>query len=101
MRMETVEHFAKIALVARTLGTPQELPADDVRKSEAIRERMKLMSPSNGHPPRMEAVGTIGDNASLIAFRSTIKPAAARSAAVDLSRPKAIRGVRLRCWPPR
>jgi L-fuculose-phosphate aldolase len=62
MRMETVEHFAKIALVARTLGTPQELPADDVRKLEAIRERMKLMSPSNGRPPRMEAVGTVGDN---------------------------------------
>jgi L-fuculose-phosphate aldolase len=63
MRMETVEHFAKIALVARTLGTPQELPADDVRKLEAIRERMKLMSPSNGRPPRMEAVSTVGDNA--------------------------------------
>jgi L-fuculose-phosphate aldolase len=62
MCMETVEHFAKIALVARTLGTPQELPADDVRKLEAIRERMKLTNPSNGHPPRMEAVGTIGDD---------------------------------------
>jgi L-fuculose-phosphate aldolase len=62
MRMETVEHFAKIALVARTLGTPQELPADDVRKLEAIRERMILMSHGNGHPPRMEAVGTIDDN---------------------------------------
>jgi len=57
MRMETVEHFAKIALVARTVGTPQVLPADDVRKLEAIRERMK----NNGHPPRMEAVGTAAD----------------------------------------
>lgn len=63
MCMETVEHFAKIALVARTLGTPQELPADHVRKLEAIRERMTAVSPTNGHPPRMEAVGTIGDNA--------------------------------------
>ncbi len=62
MRMETVEHFAKITLVARTLGTPQELPADDVRKLEVIRERMKSVSQGNGHPPRMEAVGTIGDN---------------------------------------
>jgi L-fuculose-phosphate aldolase len=57
MRMETVEHFAKIALVARTVGTPQVLAAEDVRKLDAIRERME----NNGHPPRMEAVGTAGD----------------------------------------
>jgi hypothetical protein len=25
---------------------------------------MKLMSPNNGRPPRMEAVGTVGDNES-------------------------------------
>ncbi len=61
MCMETVEHFAKITLVAKTLGTPQVLARDEVRKLEAIRERMKL-SPNNGHPPRFESVGTIGDS---------------------------------------
>ena len=62
MCMETVEHFAKIALVARTLGSPQVLSSDDVRKLEAIRERMKALAPSNGHPPRIEPVGKVGDD---------------------------------------
>jgi L-fuculose-phosphate aldolase len=62
MCMETVEHFAKIALVARTLGSPQILAHDDVRKLQAIRDAMKAAAPHNGHPPRIEPVGTIGDN---------------------------------------
>lgn len=62
MSMETVEHFAKIALVAKTLGTPQVLARDEVRKLEAIRERMKLNRPHNGHPPRIESIGTAGDS---------------------------------------
>jgi len=62
MCMETVEHFAKIALVARTLGSPQILAQDDVRKLQAIRETMNAMAPHNGHPPRIEPVGTASEN---------------------------------------
>jgi L-fuculose-phosphate aldolase len=62
MCMETVEHFAKIALVAKTLGTPQVLARDEVRKLEVIRERMKLNQPHNGRPPRIESIGTAGES---------------------------------------
>lgn len=41
MHMETVEHFAKIMLVARTLGQPQVLNAEQVRQLEAIRAKME------------------------------------------------------------
>ena len=41
MHMETVEHFAKIALVARTLGTPQPIAPEEVRKLEAIRRQLE------------------------------------------------------------
>jgi len=41
MNMETVEHFAKIALVARTLGQPQVIVPEEVRKLEAIRRRLE------------------------------------------------------------
>lgn len=40
MNMETVEHFAKIALVARTLGGAHSIGPEDVRKLEAIREKL-------------------------------------------------------------
>lgn len=41
MHMETVEHFAKIMLVARSLGQPQVLNAEQVRELEAIRAKME------------------------------------------------------------
>jgi L-fuculose-phosphate aldolase len=41
MNMETVEHFAKIALVARTAGQPQAIEPGEVRKLEAIREQLQ------------------------------------------------------------
>lgn len=40
MHMETVEHFAKITLVARTLGQQQTLDAEEVRKLNAIRRQL-------------------------------------------------------------
>ncbi|HLH09864.1 MAG TPA: class II aldolase/adducin family protein [Terriglobales bacterium] len=63
MRMETVEHFAKIALVARTLGTPQVLSRDDVHKLEQIRQRMQSV-PANGKAARIEPVTEIAHAAS-------------------------------------
>ena len=41
MHMETVEHFAKIALVARTAGQPQAIPPEEVKQLEAIREQLQ------------------------------------------------------------
>ena len=41
MNMETVEHFAKIALVARMAGQPQAIASDEVRKLDAIRTRLE------------------------------------------------------------
>lgn len=41
MHMETVEHFAKITLVARTLGDPKTLDAEEVTKLTAIRRQLE------------------------------------------------------------
>lgn len=43
-RMETLEHFAKIALIARLVGTPKELPAEAIGKLLDVRERSGYMS---------------------------------------------------------
>jgi L-fuculose-phosphate aldolase len=57
MKMETVEHFARIALVAHTLGHEQPLNAQDVEKLMLVRSKyqaarsaapMPLRLPSNG-----------------------------------------------------
>jgi L-fuculose-phosphate aldolase len=44
-RMETLEHFAKIALIARLVGQPKELPAAAVEKLLDVREKAGYMSP--------------------------------------------------------
>ena len=44
-RMETLEHFAKIALIARIVGQPKELPAEAVSKLLDVREKAGYMSP--------------------------------------------------------
>jgi|SRR4051812_4596003 L-fuculose-phosphate aldolase len=41
MHMETVEHFAKITLVARTLGQQQVLAPEEVRKLADIRRQLE------------------------------------------------------------
>jgi L-fuculose-phosphate aldolase len=41
MHMETVEHFAKITLVARTLGNPKVLESEEVKKLTAIRRQLE------------------------------------------------------------
>ena len=42
-RMETLEHFAKITLVARMVGKPKELPAEAIEKLLDVRERSGYM----------------------------------------------------------
>jgi L-fuculose-phosphate aldolase len=44
-RMETLEHFAKITLIARLIGHPAELPAEAVEKLLDVRERAGYMKP--------------------------------------------------------
>jgi len=43
--METLEHFAKITLIARIVGRPHELPADAIEKLLDVREQAGYMSP--------------------------------------------------------
>lgn len=49
-RMETVEHFARITLVAELLGGPQLLPREEVDKLFAARERYGIRAPSVPEP---------------------------------------------------
>jgi L-fuculose-phosphate aldolase len=44
-RMETLEHFAKIALIARMVGQPKELPPEAIGKLLDVRERAGYMQP--------------------------------------------------------
>ena len=44
-RMETLEHFAKITLIARMVGRPHELPAEAIEKLLDVRERAGYMPP--------------------------------------------------------
>jgi L-fuculose-phosphate aldolase len=41
MNMETVEHFAKIALVVKQLGCERPLGVDQINKLHEIRQRMQ------------------------------------------------------------
>lgn len=45
-RMETLEHFARISLVAKLLGREKPLPPDAVEKLFTLRQRAGLTSPS-------------------------------------------------------
>jgi L-fuculose-phosphate aldolase len=49
-RMETVEHFARINLVAELLGGPNVLPRDEVNKLLDSRTRYGVKSRSGGEP---------------------------------------------------
>ena len=52
-KMETVEHFARITLVAELLGGPRVLPGEEVDKLFASRSRYGVKCPSTrepGHP---------------------------------------------------
>ena len=52
MHMETVEHFAKIALVARTLGQPKVIAPEEVQKLEAIRAQLEAARRADRHNVR-------------------------------------------------
>jgi L-fuculose-phosphate aldolase len=52
MNMETVEHFAKIALVTHQLGSQQVLSAEDVEKLMEVRQRYHVVSNALTTPTR-------------------------------------------------
>ena len=54
MRMETVEHFAKIALVTHLLGNEQPLGANEVAKLHEVRHRYNGTSASPRKPAATE-----------------------------------------------
>jgi len=49
-RMETVEHFARITLVAELLGGPTVLPKGEVQKLVDARQRYGVKASSAGEP---------------------------------------------------
>ena len=42
-RMETLEHFAKITLIAKIVGRPHELPSEAIEKLLDVREKAGYM----------------------------------------------------------
>jgi L-fuculose-phosphate aldolase len=59
MHMETVEHFAKITLVTRTLGRQQVLNADEVAKLDKIRQQLETSrKEANQLRAKLEVVGS-------------------------------------------
>jgi hypothetical protein len=57
MKMETVEHFAKIALVTHLLGHEQPLTDKEVEKLAAVRSRY-----NGGAKPAQVKISVEGDN---------------------------------------
>lgn len=58
MHMETVEHFAKITLVTRTLGQQQLLSASEVSQLMEIRRQIEVRHAEQKQRKRLEAVGS-------------------------------------------
>jgi L-fuculose-phosphate aldolase len=62
-KMETIEHFAKISLVARLLGGERLLSRQEVDRLQGLRGMYGIASPAPICPPE-EASGALGDPAS-------------------------------------
>jgi len=67
-KMETLEHFAKINLIAKMLGRENALPAHEVSKLAALRSRYGIEGPdpfSEGCPIPLERLGQTGETVTL------------------------------------
>jgi len=82
-RLETLEHTAKIAILAKTLGGAVNLPADAIEKLVNIRERAGYLTPE----ARCQSCGYLHDNGVFCGAEPSIglKPASS-GAKVSLSR---------------
>jgi L-fuculose-phosphate aldolase len=72
-RMETLEHFAKITLIARIVGHPRELPPDAIEKLLDVRERSGYMQPE---ARSCQACGYLQGHAQTCAAGSAARPRA-------------------------
>jgi L-fuculose-phosphate aldolase len=70
-RMETLEHFAKITLIARIVGQPRELPPDAIEKLLDVRERSGYMQPE---ARSCQACGYLQGHAQTCAAGSATRP---------------------------
>lgn len=69
-KMETLEHFAKITLIARLVGRPHELPAAAIEKLLDVREKAGYMPPESRH---CQACGYMQGHASSCAVGSAAR----------------------------
>ena len=69
-KMETVEHFAQISLVARQLGRERLLSREEVSRLQDLRDRYGIAAPAPLCPPDQEP----GDTASCQALVAPSKP---------------------------
>ena len=72
-RMETLEHFAKITLIARLVGRPTELPAEAIGKLLDVREQSGYMS---SEARSCQACGYLQGHASGCAVEGAARPPA-------------------------
>lgn len=69
-KMETVEHFARISLVARQLGGERLLSREEVNRLQSLRDRYGIAAPAPLCPPDQEA----GDEVSCQAVDAPSSP---------------------------
>ena len=74
-KMETVEHFARISLVARQLGGERLLSREEVTRLQDLRDRYGIAAPAPFCPPDREE-GEEGDDVSCQALEAPSQPGA-------------------------
>jgi len=86
-RLETLEHTAKIAILARALGGANDLPADAIQKLVNIREKAGYLTES----ARCQSCGYLGEHGIACGDKTPIQvPAASNGAKVSLTREQLI-----------
>jgi len=71
-RMETLEQVARVALVARSLGREQELPATDVQRLEAARTAAGYPPPACVDCPSCGAAVPVGNGDQVVLSRTEL-----------------------------
>ncbi|MBA3769581.1 MAG: class II aldolase/adducin family protein [Blastocatellia bacterium] len=86
-RLETLEHTAKIAILAKALGGANDIPADAIQKLVNIREKAGYLTES----ARCQSCGYLGEHGIACGDKTPIQvPAASNGAKVSLTREQLI-----------
>lgn len=85
-RLETLEHTAKIAILAKTLGGAVDLPADAIEKLVNIREKAGYLTPA----ARCQSCGYLHDNGIVCGSAQIAAPTVPNGAKVSLTREELI-----------